>query len=103
MKQKNLWLVFANLGLFILMLFEMSFYLFNVEWYVQAFAYTCMVVFSFGSFITYLLKKDALTKSCFTLNIITFLVITFFTVLNLCGIFDDFSDMDKFKQIILDA
>ena len=103
MKQKNIWIIFANLFLFMIMLFEMTFCLSEVEWFVQILAYTFMVVFTFGSFITFLMKKEALIKSCFTLNLITFIVITFFTILNLCGLFDDFSDMEKIKKIILDA
>lgn len=75
----------------------------GMEWYLQAAAYACVAVFTVGGVVAYCLKKTALVRSLFMFNIVALIVIGSLVVLNLCGIFDSLSDLEKVKQLILDS
>ncbi len=104
MKKTNAILILiTNIILFVVMLLAMIFCLNSLEWYLQVLAYGCLSVFSLGTIIGFILKKEELFKSSFSLNVLTFVIIAFFSILNLAGIFSSLQDMDKVKQLIVDS
>lgn len=100
-KLKTNWIIIVNSLLLISMTTAMIFCLKNVEWYGQAIFYGCIFIFGIGSIVFHCLKKTSLSRSLFLLNIVVFLIIGSLTVMNLCGIFNNFKDMSKIKELIL--
>lgn len=101
MIKKSIWLIIANLALYFTMLLAMLFCINKIEWYMQCLGYCCFTVFSCGSILAAAYQKQAVARSLFVFNVLTFVVIGSLTILHLCGLFDDFSDMHKLKALIL--
>lgn len=100
-KLKTNWLIIANSILFITMIMAMVFCLNTIEWYGQVFAYICISIFGIGSIVFHCLKKTSWARSLFLLNVIAFIIIGSLSVMKLCGIFNNFSDLSAIKELIL--
>lgn len=103
MRKSYNWLIIVNLILCVLMILCIALILKNIEWYAKLLAYSCIGGFTIGSTASLILRKASLAKSLFIFNVMTFLVIICFGILNLLGIFERFSDLEKIKQLILSA
>lgn len=103
MNRKILWVVIVNSLLGIAMIVSTALCLNKLEWYLQAASYVCVAVFTVGALVCWFLKRDGLTKSFFLLNIVAFILIGSLTVMNLCGIFESLSDLEKVKDLIISA
>ncbi len=73
----------------------------RVEWYLQVLGYVCCVTFTFGSIICLIIKRQAWARSLFVFNVLTFIIIGALAVLHWCGLFDDLSDLNSIKDLIL--
>jgi len=103
MAKNNLWVVVLNSVIGILLILALALCLNHLEWYLQAVAYMCVVVFTIGDIIAFIFNKQSLSKSLFLFNIIALIIIGSFAIINLCGIFDNLSDLEKIKQLILNS
>lgn len=101
MNKNRIVIVVINVIIFIAMMLAMILCLNKLEWYIQVFAYLCIIGFFVGTIVFALLKKDSLMKSCFSLSIVALIIIAIFTAFNLLGVFENFSDSDKVKDLIL--
>ncbi len=72
----------------------------GLEWQLKVLAYGCIGLFGAGTFLFLILEKYKLAKSCFSLNVFTFIVLAVFFLLNVCGVFENFSDLEYLKQLI---
>ena len=77
--------------------------LFELELLPKIIAYSALLVFSLGSIIFSLLGKEKLAKSSFIFNVTTVIILAIFFILNACGLFDDFSDLERIKSLILSS
>lgn len=98
-KQKAV-VITANFLIGIIMTVIMIFFLDTVEWYLKLLAYGCIVVFTSGCFVFALLKKQSLSRTAFVCNVVTFIFILLFFLLNVFGLFDSLKDLEKIKTLI---
>ncbi len=102
-QKKNNYLTIFNLILFSLTLPSMIFCLNSIEWYMQVIGYGAIVLFTFSSIIFNYLNKVSLSRTAFILNLVAFFIIGGLTILNLFGLFENFSNIDDIKKLILDS
>lgn len=86
-----------------LMLACMILFLNKIEWYVKVLAYAAIIGFTLCSAAFYILKKQELFKSAFVCNVVTFIFVLTFFLLNVFGLFDSFKDLEKIKKLIVDS
>lgn len=91
----------VNLLLYGLMLTAMFTSLNRAEWYLQALGYTCCTLFTFGSLLCLVIKREAWARSLFVFNVLTFIIIGALAILHWCGLFEDLTDLDGIKALIL--
>lgn len=92
----------VNFLIGIIMTVIMLVFLNTVEWYLKLIAYLAIAGFTISCTVFAILKKESLFKSAFVCNVVTLIFVGMFFVLNLLGLFDSLSDLEKVKQIILD-
>lgn len=98
--QQNLWLIVIDLLLGISMLLALIFCFQQVEWFMQVFAYVCVLGFTIGSIVTLVTGQQSWGRSLFVLNLLTFVIIGGLCILHWCGLFDDFASLEQLKQLI---
>ncbi|MBE7087867.1 MAG: hypothetical protein E7369_06175, partial [Clostridiales bacterium] len=81
----------------------MIFLLRGLEWYMQVLCYGCIAVFGLGTYLCLTLKFYKLSKSCFSLNVFLFIVLAVFFLLNIFGLFDNLSDLEHIKTLIINS
>ncbi len=101
MKRENLWVVIVNSIIGVLLILALALCLNRSEWYLQVGGYLCVIVFTVGDVIAFVLNRQSLVKSLFLFNIVALIVIGCLAIMNLCGIFENLSDLEKVKQFIL--
>ncbi len=101
MRKKNLWIVIVNSIIGILLILALALCLNRMEWYLQVAGYGCVVAFTLGDIIAFCLNKESFVKSLFLFQIVALILIGSLAVLNLCGVFDDLSDLERIKELIL--
>lgn len=101
-KTQKITVLTANFAIGIIMTVIMLVFLNTVEWYLKLIAYLAIGGFTVSCAVFAFLKKDALFKTTFVCNVVTLVFVLTFFVLNLLGLFDSLSDLEKVKQIILD-
>ena len=94
-------IIIINAIIMSIMLVGTTFLLRHLEWYLKVLAYLCIGLFGLGTFTFIFKNKYKLAKSFFLFNLTTFIVVIFFFVLNLLGIFENLSDMEYIKSLIL--
>lgn len=92
-----------NLIISLISVFGVIFMLSNLEWYLKVLVYLLVAVFGLGSYFFMLLKKEKLYKSLFMCNVTTFVIVFIFLLLNFFGIFENLSDLEKVKSVILNS
>lgn len=102
-KSQKIIIFFINIILLCVMFLGVILLFKELEWYLKTIAYICMFFFSIGSCVLIILNRHKLAKSFFVFNVVTFIIIGSFFVLNLLGIFDKLSDMNNIRKIILDS
>lgn len=102
-QRQNLWLTVVSFGLGVVMLLELIFCLNSVEWVMQIVAYTCIAVFTVGSTIALMCGWQALGRSLFVFNVLTFVIIGGLCILHWCGLFENFSSLEDLKHLIRSA
>lgn len=95
-------IIAANFLICAIMTVIMIFFLNTVEWYLKVLAYTCIVLFTCGCFLFSIFDKQSLSRTAFVCNVVTFIFILLFFVLNLFGLFDSLKDLEKIKKLIRD-
>lgn len=103
MAKKNLWVVIVNSVIGVLLILVLALCLNHLEWYLQVVGYLCVIAFTVGCVIAFILSKQSFVKSLFLFNIVAFIIIGSLTIMNLCGIFDNLSNWEKVKQLILNS
>ncbi|MCM1296269.1 MAG: VTT domain-containing protein [Muribaculaceae bacterium] len=103
MTKRNLWIVIVNSIIGITLILALALCLNHLEWYLQIVGYFCVIAFTLGDIIAFILNKQSIVKSLFLFNVVAFIVIGSLAILNLCGVFDNMSDLEKVKQLILDS
>lgn len=103
MKKQRICMAVINLLIFASMIVLTAVFLNKMEWYMQALAYTALSVFTAGSLIFSVMRREALARSLFVFNIVAALIISLFAVLSAGGIMESLSDMGKIKEIIVSA
>ncbi|MBQ9781970.1 MAG: TVP38/TMEM64 family protein [Clostridia bacterium] len=75
----------------------------NLEWYLKVLVYLLVAVFGLGSYLFMFLKNEKLYKSLFMCNVTTFVIVFIFLLLNFFGVFENLSDLEKVKSVILNS
>lgn len=75
----------------------------DLEWYMKVLTYGCIAVFSLGTFLFFALKLYKLAKSCFSLNVVLLIILAVFFLFNICGLFENLSDLENIKKTILNS
>ncbi len=101
-KEENL-IIIVNAVIMSIMLVGTTFLLRNLEWYLKIIAYFCIGLFGLGTFIYLFKNKYKLAKSFFMFNLTTFIIVVFFLILNISGVFESLSDMEYIKSLILNS
>ncbi len=73
----------------------------KLEWYIKALGYCAVLTFGILTCLFLFLKYYKLAKCFFIFNLLTFIILLVFFVLNIFGIFNNLSDMEKIKNLIL--
>ncbi len=102
-KRKDLWVIIVNFIVGTVVILATAFCLNKSEWYLQAAAYFCAAAFMMGDVVAFALDKQSIVKSLFLFNVVALIIIGSLAVLNLCGIFDSLSDLEKVKELILNS
>ncbi len=102
-KKEKIILSCVSLILGLLMFFGMIFLLDKLEWYIRAAVFACILCFTLGACVFFFLGRIKIAKSSFMLNLLLFIILLCFFLLNLFGIFENLSDMAQIKQLILDS
>ena len=92
----------VNFIIAVLMVLVMVFYLNTVEWYLKALAYSAITIFTVACTVFAILNKKSLYRTMFVGNVVTFIFVAIFFLLNRLGVFDSLNDLEKVKQMILD-
>lgn len=102
-RREKVTIIILNSIIAIISVLGLTFILPNLEWYMKVLAYGAVVIFSVATFVFLFIKYFKLAKSSFTLNVFTFVILLIFFVLNLCGLFENLSDMEHIKNLILSS
>ena len=99
-KRHDLWLTVINFLFGIIGFAVMLAYFRQTEWFIQIIGYVCTIGFSFGSIVALVCGRQTWGRSLFVLNLLTFILIIVLCILHLCGLFDDFSNLENLKYLI---
>ena len=102
-KGEEVAIIIINAVIMSIMLIGTTFLLRNLEWYLKVLAYFCIGLFGLGTFVFIFECKYKWAKSFFLFNLTTFIVVVFFFILNVCGVFESLNDIEYIKSLILNS
>lgn len=99
-KKQRIIINIMNIILGVIMVLGMIFLLDKLESFLKIICYLCIFFFTLATPILIYKNKEALSKTCFLLNVITFIVLGTMFILNITGLFENLNDVGHIKDLI---
>ncbi len=100
-RKTSLKIATANTIISLLMITGLLFFLQNLEKYIRITLFIGISFFMLGTIIFLILKKEKESKSLFSLNMLLATILVIFFILNMTGLFEEISDIEHIKNLIL--
>lgn len=102
-KPLSSWLIVFNFAFAIISVLSLSLFLTEIELYLKICAYVLVVLVTITVAVLHYINKETLCKSLFSINGFIAFILLILVTLNVSGIFENFSDVEKIKTLILDS
>lgn len=106
MKKDNtlsFWLMVFNFAFACFSVVSLALFLTEIELHLKIVAYILIGLITATVAVLYHFNKDTLCKSLFSINGLLAFIILVLVILNFSGVFENFSDVEKIKMLILDS
>lgn len=103
LKNQKFFIITINIILTLLMILGFLLLLNELEIYIKIIGVLCTLILSILNLLFFCLKKEKLAKTCFIFNIMLFIILGIFFILNITGIFNSLSDIEGIKKIIISS
>lgn len=102
-KPLSIWLIVFNFIFACVSVLCLALFLTEIELYLKICAYVLVALVTIIVTILYHINKETLCKSLFSINGFIAFILLILVILNVSGIFENFSDVEKIKTLILDS
>ncbi len=102
-KPLSFWLIVFNFTFALVSVLSLALFLTEIELYLKICAYVLVGLVTITVVVLHHIDKETLCKSLFSINGLITFILLILVILNVSGIFENFSDVEKIKILILDS